>query len=69
MKNIAEKIKKSFKYLKFKYLYNKFRKDFEEYCKKDSYQISTIYKNLKFLKTVCNVAQSTSIALANKSHS
>lgn len=57
---------KTFKYLKFKDLDNNFRINFEKYCKAENYQISTIYKNLKFLKMVCKVAESYNIEV-NKS--
>lgn len=57
---------KTFKYLKFKDLDNNFRINFEKYCKTENYQISTIYKNLKFLKMVCKVAELYNIEV-NKS--
>lgn len=57
---------KTFKHLKFKDLDNNFRLNFEKYCKAENYQISTIYKNLKFLKMVCKVAESYNIEV-NKS--
>lgn len=53
--------KKTFANLKFKDLDNHFRTDFESYCKKELYSISTTYRDLKFLKTVCKVAESFDI--------
>ena len=53
--------KKSFRNLKFKDLDNNFRIDFEKYCQNEVYKISNTYKNLKFLKMVCNVAESFDI--------
>lgn len=55
------KIKKTFRNLKFKDLDNNFRIDFEKYCQNEVYKISNTYKNLKFLKMVCNVAESFDI--------
>ncbi|WP_060868436.1 phage integrase SAM-like domain-containing protein [Chryseobacterium indologenes] len=55
--------KKTFANLKFKDLDNHFRNDFESYCKKELYSISTTYRDLKFLKTVCKVAESFDIAV------
>lgn len=55
--------KKTFANLKFKDLDNHFRTDFERYCKKELYSISTTYRDLKFLKTVCKVAESFDIAV------
>jgi integrase len=53
--------KKTFRGLKFKDLDNSFRIDFEDYCNKESYKISTTYRNLKFLKMICKVAGSFDI--------
>ncbi|WP_312286407.1 phage integrase SAM-like domain-containing protein [Chryseobacterium gleum] len=53
--------KKTFRNLKFKDLDNNFRIDFEKYCQNEVYKISNTYKNLKFLKMVCNVAISFDI--------
>ncbi|WP_276732150.1 phage integrase SAM-like domain-containing protein [Chryseobacterium carnipullorum] len=53
--------KKTFANLKFKDLDNHFRTDFESYCKKEMYSISTTYRDLKFLKTICKVAESFDI--------
>jgi len=53
--------KKTFRGLKFKDLDNSFRIDFEVYCNKESYKISTTYRNLKFLKMICKVAGSFDI--------
>jgi len=53
--------KKTFRGLKFKDLDNSFRFDFEEYCNKENYKISTTYRNLKFLKMICKVAGSFDI--------
>ncbi|MFC0428929.1 hypothetical protein [Chryseobacterium scophthalmum] len=55
------KIKRTFRNLKFKDLDNNFRIDFEKYCQNEIYKISNTYKNLKFLKMVCNVAESFDI--------
>lgn len=55
------KSKKTFRNLKFKDLDNNFRIDFEKYCQNEVYKISNTYKNLKFLKMVCNVAESFDI--------
>lgn len=55
--------KKTFANLKFKDLDNHFRTDFERYCKEELYSISTTYRDLKFLKTVCKVAESFDIAV------
>lgn len=56
-----KKRKKTFRGLKFKDLDNIFRADFESYCNKEQYKISTTFRNLKFLKMVCNVAESFDI--------
>lgn len=40
---------------------NVFRADFENYCHNEQYKISTTFRNLKFLKMVCNVAESFDI--------
>lgn len=53
--------KKIFRGLKFKDLDNSFRIDFEDYCGKENYKISTTYRNLKFLKMICKVAGSFDI--------
>lgn len=53
--------KKTFRGLKFKDLDNSFRIDFEDYSNKESYKISTTYRNLKFLKMICKVAGSFDI--------
>ncbi|HCN50777.1 MAG TPA: hypothetical protein DIT10_17100 [Chryseobacterium sp.] len=53
--------KKNFKNLRFKDLDNSFKADFEEYCQKENYKISTTYRNLKFLKMICKVAESFDI--------
>jgi integrase len=53
--------KKSFKHLKFCDLDNSFRVDFEKYCLRENYKISTTYRNLKFLKMICKVAESFDI--------
>lgn len=50
--------KKTFKHLKFSDLDNSFRVDFEKYCLRENYKISTTYRNLKFLKMICKVAES-----------
>lgn len=55
------KIKRTFRNLKFKDLDNNFRIDFEKYCQNEIYKISNTYKNLKFLKMVCSVAESFDI--------
>ncbi|MDN3691178.1 phage integrase SAM-like domain-containing protein [Chryseobacterium tructae] len=55
------KSNKTFRNLKFKDLDNNFRIDFEKYCQNEMYKISNTYKNLKFLKMVCNVAVSFDI--------
>lgn len=55
------KSRKTFRNLKFKDLDNNFRIDFEKYCQNEVYKISNTYKNLKFLKMVCNVAVSFDI--------
>ena len=52
---------KTFKYLKFKDLDNKFRMNFEKYCENEHYQLSTTYRNLKFLKMIAKVAKSFGI--------
>lgn len=57
------KKKSSFRKLKFEDLDNVFRVDFETYCKEKEYNISTIYKNLKFLKMVCKVAKGFNITV------
>ncbi len=54
-------IKKTFRSLKFKDLDNTFRIDFEKYCQNEIYKVSNTYKNLKFLKMVCSVAESFDI--------
>ncbi|WP_024566704.1 tyrosine-type recombinase/integrase [Elizabethkingia anophelis] len=56
-----KKRKKTFRGLKFKDLDNVFRADFENYCHNEQYKISTTFRNLKFLKMVCNVAESFDI--------
>ncbi|MCT4013740.1 phage integrase SAM-like domain-containing protein [Elizabethkingia anophelis] len=56
-----KKRKKTFRGLKFKDLDNVFRADFENYCHNEQYKISTTFRNLKFLKIVCNVAESFDI--------
>ncbi|HAT4001764.1 TPA: tyrosine-type recombinase/integrase [Elizabethkingia anophelis] len=56
-----KKRKKTFRGLKFKDLDNIFRADFESYCNQEQYKISTTFRNLKFLKMVCNVAESFDI--------
>lgn len=53
--------KKTFRNLKFKDLDNNFRIDFENYCQKENYKISTTYRNLRFLKMICKVAESFDI--------
>lgn len=53
--------KKTFRNLKFKDLDNNFRIDFEDYCQKENYKISTTYRNLRFLKMICKVAESFDI--------
>lgn len=55
------KSKKTFRDLKFKDLDNNFRIDFEKYCQNEIYKVSNTYKNLKFLKMVCHVAESFDI--------
>lgn len=60
------KTKKSFRSLKFKDLDNSFRIDFEKYCQNEMYKISNTYKNLKFLKMICNVAESFDIEVHKK---
>ncbi|AZA80840.1 hypothetical protein C1637_11480 [Chryseobacterium lactis] len=55
------KSKKTFRNLKFKDLDNNFRIDFEKYCQNEVYKVSNTYKNLKFLKMVCTVAESFDI--------
>jgi integrase len=54
---------RAFKDLLFKDLNNYFRKDFENYCKQQNYKISTTYRNLKFIKMICNVAKSFDIEI------
>ncbi|MDV3873374.1 hypothetical protein CMT47_19520 [Elizabethkingia anophelis] len=56
-----KKKKRTFRGLKFKDLDNVFRADFENYCHTEQYKISTTFRNLKFLKMVCNVAESFDI--------
>lgn len=53
--------KKTFKQLKFSDLDNSFRVDFEKYCLRENYKTSTTYRNLKFLKMICKVAESLDI--------
>lgn len=53
--------KKNFTNLRFKDLDNSFKADFEDYCKKENYKISTTYRNLKFIKMICRVAESFDI--------
>ncbi|WP_051882280.1 phage integrase SAM-like domain-containing protein [Chryseobacterium soli] len=53
--------KKTFKQLKFSDLDNSFRVDFEKYCLRENYKTSTTYRNLKFLKMICKVAESFDI--------
>ncbi|MEY8761255.1 phage integrase SAM-like domain-containing protein [Chryseobacterium tongliaoense] len=53
--------KKTFKHLKFSDLDNSFRVDFEKYCLRENYKTSTTYRNLKFLKMICKVAESLDI--------
>ncbi|WP_419495164.1 phage integrase SAM-like domain-containing protein [Chryseobacterium bernardetii] len=53
--------KKTFKHLKFSDLDNSFRVDFEKYCLRENYKTSTTYRNLKFLKMICRVAESLDI--------
>lgn len=53
--------KKTFKNLKFSDLDNSFRVDFEKYCLRENYKTSTTYRNLKFLKMICKVAESVDI--------
>lgn len=53
--------KKTFKHLKFSDLDNSFRVDFEKYCLRENYKTSTTYRNLKFLKMICRVAESFDI--------
>ncbi|MGU3375095.1 phage integrase SAM-like domain-containing protein [Chryseobacterium sp. M5A1_1a] len=53
--------KRIFRNLKFKDLDNNFRIDFEDYCQKENYKISTTYRNLRFLKMICKVAESFDI--------
>ncbi|MDF2552875.1 MAG: hypothetical protein K0R77_2150 [Chryseobacterium sp.] len=55
--------RKTFKTLKFKDLDNSFRVDFEKYCNDEHYKISTTYRNLKFVKMVCKVAESFDIEI------
>ncbi|AZA77480.1 hypothetical protein EG347_08125 [Chryseobacterium sp. G0186] len=52
---------KLYKGLFFKDIDNHFRTDFERYCLQDIYQVSTTYKNLKFLKMMCAIAESYDI--------
>ncbi|WP_126651807.1 phage integrase SAM-like domain-containing protein [Chryseobacterium aureum] len=52
---------KLYKGLFFKDIDNHFRTDFENYCLQDIYQVSTTYKNLKFLKMMCAIAESHDI--------
>ena len=49
--------------LLFKDLSNYFRNDFEKYCLEEQYKISTTYRNLKFVKMICNVAESFDIEI------
>lgn len=58
---LIERREKTFRGLKFKDLDNAFRVDFENYCYNEQYKISTTFRNLKFLKMVCNVAESFDI--------
>lgn len=53
--------KKTSKHLKFSDLDNSFRVDFEKYCLRENYKISTTYRNLKFLKMICKVAESLDV--------
>ncbi|PJJ68150.1 phage integrase SAM-like domain-containing protein [Chryseobacterium geocarposphaerae] len=55
--------KKTFKHLKFSDLDNSFRVDFEKYCLRENYKISTTYRNLKFLKMICKVAESLDLVV------
>ncbi|MCQ4141697.1 phage integrase SAM-like domain-containing protein [Chryseobacterium sp. EO14] len=61
--------KKSFKHLKFSDLDNSFRLDFEKYCIRENYKTSTTYRNLKFLKMICKVAESLDIEVHKHSFS
>lgn len=61
--------KKSFKHLKFSDLDNSFRVDFEKYCLRENYKTSTTYRNLKFLKMICKVAESLDIKVHKHSFS
>ncbi len=58
-----KKRKKTFRGLKFRDLDNVFRADYEKYCHTEEYKISTTLRNLKFLKMVCNVAESFDIVV------
>lgn len=53
----------SFTNLLFKDLSNYFRNDFEKYCLEEQYKTSTTYRNLKFVKMICNVASSYDIEI------
>ncbi|HCA08092.1 phage integrase SAM-like domain-containing protein [Chryseobacterium sp.] len=53
--------KKTFKHLKFSDLDNSFKVDFEKYCLRENYKTSTTYRNLKFLKMICKVAESIDV--------
>lgn len=48
----------NFRTLKFSDLSNTFRDDFISYCESEHYNISTTYRNLKFIKMIAKVAES-----------
>lgn len=54
-------VNQTYKGLRFNDLDNSFKNEFIKYCQQDNYKNSTTYKNLKFIKMICNVAQSLDI--------
>ena len=52
---------RSFQKLKFTDLDNSFKEDFIQYCNSEKYQLSTTFRNLKFIKMIAKVAESFNV--------